>query len=217
MNRTLAVAAASTLFTLSTPVLANNLSGFFVGADATIAESYNFDATFLNAVRENDVGDVEGIGISDSFGSFDVKAGYNFDLGSKLFVGLEANYNLSGIDEAFFESTSRSTNSIAKEDSYGIRAKIGRLVSDDTAFYGILGYQITDFELTSVDSETSVNTNDHGGITYGVGATYSVAPNVLITAEAVRTDYSSEKYFQGADVDPNETKINLGIAYRFDI
>ena len=210
MNRTLAVAAASTLFTLSTPVLANNLSGFFVGADATIAESYHFDTTFL------DDGDVTGVGISDSFGSFDVKAGYNFDLGSKLFVGLEANYNLSGIDEVFEDSSSQ-TRSFAKEDSYGIRAKIGRLVSDDTAFYGILGYQITDFELTSVDSETSVNTNDHGGITYGVGATYSVAPNVLITAEAVRTDYSSEKYFQSFDIDPNETKINVGIAYRFDI
>lgn len=217
MKRALIAASTSSLLLLSTSAFASELTGFYIGSDFSIAETYSFETTVVSDALGDTVGDSENIAIDDVFGSADVKIGYNFVFGRDLFAGIEANYNIAGIDEVF-EETDTERNSLSKEDSYGIRLKLGKAVTTEIAFYGILGYQSTEFNLETDDGEVFNFNNDHTGISYGIGATYAMTPNWLLSAEAMRTDYGSENYIQNTfDVEPSETKFNIGIAYRFDI
>jgi outer membrane immunogenic protein len=126
------------------------------------------------------------------------------------------NYNLAGIDENVIDEEGNVVD-LSKESSYGIRGKIGAAIADNVALYGIIGYQKTEFELTVTDEESRSDTNDHTGVVYGIGATYAIAPNVLLTAEATQTDLGDETYFQESDIQADGTQLGIGLAYRFDI
>lgn len=207
--------AAMSLLALSSGATADNLSGINVGASVVLGESLTGEAT--DNADSDTPGTVDTIGASDNFGSFDLKIGYNSVLSNGMFLGAEANYNATGIDETVIDEVGNKVD-LGKESSYGIRGKLGAALNDDVALYGIVGYQSTEFDITAADEDSSTSEeNDHTGISYGIGVTYAIQSNLLLTAEAIQTDYDDKTYFEGSDVEADETQFGVGLAYRFDI
>jgi len=218
MKRVLATATASSLLLLSTSALADNLSGFYAGASVALAETVALSVED-NAESDNP-GESNTFSASDQFGSVDVKVGFNKVLDNNLFVGIEGNYNLSGIDENVVdEPSNNNVVDFSKESLYGIHGKIGSAVAEDIALYGILGYQTTELKIKARDEDGSPvsKENDHSGVVYGIGATYTFMPNVLLTAEATQTDFDEATYFGNSDAEADNTQFSIGLAYRFDI
>lgn len=199
---------------------ADNLSGVIVGLDVTAAESYDVKTTATDKVQTSDnPGDVEHVALSNNFGSADLKLGYNWVFENGLYAGLAVNYNLNGIDENVEKDANGDFLGISKEDAYGAELRLGGAVNESTAFYGIVGYQNADFELKlPPDSSFNGKQQSHDGVRYGVGATYAITDNVLLSAEATQTDYDSKDYLDGQyNVEAKETEFGLGIAYRFGL
>ncbi|AUB79308.1 hypothetical protein BBH56_09490 [Spiribacter roseus] len=192
-----------------------------MGLDVTAAESFDIKSTATDKVQSNTdaPGDVEHSALSNNFGSADLKLGYNWVSENGLYVGFAANYNLNGIDENFDKDSDGDTVGTTKEDAYGAEVKLGAAVSDSTAFYGIVGYQSADFKLSINTPEGSTNDKQsHSGVRYGIGATYAITENILLSAEATQTDYDSKDYLDGQyKVEAKETEFGLGIAYRFGL
>ena len=215
MKRTFTATTASTLLLMTTTAFADNISGIHAGGSVTLAETVAGLAD--ETANSANPGESSTVGASDQLGSVDLKVGYNQVLENSIFVGVEANYNLTGIDENVIDEENNVVD-LSKESSYGIRGKIGSAISDNVALYGIIGYQMTEFEVTVADEgDTFPEAKDHTGIVYGIGATYAVMPNFLLTAEATQTDLGDETYFQETDVGVDETQFGIGLAYRFDI
>lgn len=215
-----ACAVASAGILVAGNVAADNLSGVIVGLDVTAAESYDFKPTATDKVQSDTdaPGDVEHVALSNNFGSADLKLGYNWVFENGLYAGLAVNYNLNGIDENFEEDTDGDTTGISKEDAYGAELRLGAAVSESTAFYGIVGYQNADFELKFSPDSSFNDKQSHSGVRYGVGATYAITENILLSAEATQTDYDSKDYIDGQyKVEAKETEFGLGIAYRFGL
>jgi outer membrane autotransporter protein len=209
--------AAMSLLALSSAATADNLSGINVGGSVVLGESLTAEAT--ENKKGDNPGDSDSIGATDNFGSADLKIGYNAVLSNGMFLGAEANYNLTGIDENVIDEPSKPNKvDVSKEGASGLRGKLGAALNDDIALYGIVGYQSTEFEVTAADEDSSTSEkNDHTGVSYGIGMTYAVQSNLLVTAEAIQTNYDDKTYFDESDIEPDETQFGVGLAYRFDI
>lgn len=213
MRKGISIFAAMSLFALSGAATADNLSGINIGAFAVLGESISVGSTDNDEAETP--GDFSTAGASDSFGSADLKIGYNAVLSNGVFLGAEANYNLIGIDKNISDEPSEPDKlDLSKESSYGLRGKIGVALNGNTAVYGIVGYQSSKFKATGLDFEDA---NYLKGFTMGVGLTYAIQNNLLITAEATQTDYGKETYFGVSDIEAKETQFGIGLAYRFDI
>lgn len=217
MRKGISIFAAMSLFALSGAATADNLSGINIGAFAVLGESISLEVTRND--KHPDPGDFETRGASDSFGSADLKIGYNAVLSNGVFLGAEANHNLIGIDKNIHDEKSVNTKfDLSKESSYGLRGKIGVALNDITAVYGIVGYQSSKFKTKGQSGGAGLeDANYHQGFTMGVGLTYAIQNNLLITAEATQTDYGEETYFGVSDIEAKETQFGIGLAYRFDI
>lgn len=216
MKRSLAAATASSLLLLCTSAFADNLSGYYVGASVTLGETLS--GTAEGNSQADNPGESSTTGASDQFGSTDLKFGFNQVLENNMFVGIEGSYSLTGIDENVTDQPSQDdVLNISIESSYGIRGKLGAAVADKAALYGILGYEMSELKLSGPDEGGFAEDNDHTGIVYGIGATYAVTSNVLMTAEATQTNLGSETYFGEFDIEGDVTQINIGLAYRFNL
>jgi opacity protein-like surface antigen len=207
------LAATVSLVAISTPATADSLSGFYLGAAVTAGQTV--EGTAVENAQADNPGDSDTVGASDQFGSVDLRFGYNKVLDNKMLIGIEGNYSVTGIDENVIdESSVDNVVDVSQESAYGLRGKLGAAVLDNVALYGILGYQKTEFE---VDVGDNAETNDHGGMVYGFGVTYAVAPNILMTGEAIQTDLDDEEYFGETDIEIDSTSFTVGVAYRFDL
>jgi outer membrane immunogenic protein len=107
--------AAFAAAVLSTPALAADFAGPYVGAGVT-----------LDNVQGS--GALEGIGFSGVGGT--AFAGYNLALGESTFAGVEANIDLNTADAGGVEA----------KWGWGVGARFGYRLNDSTALYGRAGY-----------------------------------------------------------------------------
>lgn len=209
MNRLIPVAVASTLLIITIPVFASNLTGPYLGGSIALSNSFSANYSEDSGVSGN-------FSVSETLSSADLVAGYSFVTASNIYTAFEASYTFGGPDE---EVLSDGTNRIelAKDDAFGVKAKLGFAVNDKSAVYGILGYSRVEAELTATTSNLNVSdSDDFNGYTTGIGGAYSVTDNVNLTVEGTYTDYDKEEY-NSFSFDPEETRVTLGLAYQFNI
>ncbi len=142
------------------------------------------------------------------------------------YLGLQANVHMN--DAEFQSSASEPGFQISVDldvkESYGLDARIGRLVSDNVLFYGLLGYQLT--KVVGRVSATGIGSLDDddtfGGVRGGFGVEYVTDNRVFTRMEYTMTLYGSERleFSDGVDTfsvraEPQASAIHLGMGYRF--
>ena len=115
--RKIALVAAATVTVVSTPALAN---GPYIGIGVT---------------HENVAGasGFEGLGLSGIGGT--VFAGYSLPVNESVFVGVEANFDLSSA------KVGDKTAGTEADHAFGISGRLGTNLNDKTSLYGRVGYQ----------------------------------------------------------------------------
>lgn len=200
-------------------VASSTLTGFSVGAGVDLYNDIE--------IESEDVSDGETVkyDFSDNLSSFDLVAGYATVLNNGLYLAGDVRYMVGdGADDSFPGDTAVT---LLEKEAFSINSKVGFLPTPDIAVYGILGYGMSEFEgglsvTTSGVTVSSTQSEDHDGLRYGIGASHSIAENLIISLDAVIQDLSSERYTYtiggddfAFDVDGETTTIDLSIAYRF--
>ncbi len=198
--RKLAFAAAIAAASIASPALAGGYATLRLSHDATEVQIEEGGA---------DVSENTGKGIGFGFA-----VGYDFDLGSAAFVGIEA-----GIDES---TASRSTDidgdtieiSAGREIS-GV-ARFGLKPSEAVKLYGLVGYADASVKL----SDSGVSESDSkGGLVYGAGIGYNFSDKIGASLEYRRlsvdggTELESDLFVD--DINFNKSRILVGLSYRF--
>jgi outer membrane immunogenic protein len=111
--------AALAALTFCSPAMASN-TGPYVGVGVT---------------HDNvaSAGDLEGAGVNGIGGT--VFVGFDFPVGDKLFLGVDANFDVSSAKAGDSDFGAKAKN------SFGSSARLGINVNDSTALYGRMGYQ----------------------------------------------------------------------------
>ena len=172
--RKIAFVAAVAVAAVSTPALAK---GPYVGVGVT---------------HENTsaAADLEGAGFSGIGGT--VFAGYSLPVGETVFVGVEANFDLSS---AKFFNTDENVG-LESDHAYGISGRLGVNLNEKTSLYGRVGYQrgrhtatdATDTTKAALKTKTS-----YDGLRLGAGLSTAVTEKVSLRGEYSRTHYSLNK------------------------
>lgn len=180
--------AAVAAFTAS-PALAAADAGPYVGVAVT---HDNLGGT----------GDFEGIGANGIGGS--VFAGFNFDLSSSVFAGVEANFDLASADIDVAD--------LKADHAYGVSGRFGYRPSENVALYGRVGYQ-----RGRLTVDNNLPTEDHlgaDGLRLGAGVEANVSSNV-----AVRVEYNHTHYYldtpAGVDGGLANNQATVGVVFGF--
>lgn len=147
-------------------------------------------------------GDFEGIGANGVGGS--VFAGYNFDLSSSVFAGVEANFDLSSADI--------DAADLKADHAYGISGRLGYRPSENVALYGRVGYQRGRLTIdNNLPTETHFGAD---GLRLGAGVEANVSGNV-----AVRVEYNHTHYYldtpAGVDGGLANNQATVGVVFGF--
>lgn len=214
MHRIFSIAAAATLFVSATPVFAAALTGPYVGGSLALSESFSADYT-------EDGGYKASFTASETVSSADLLAGYSFVTSENIYTAFEAYYSLGGASETLINDPSVPVSGdLEKENAFGFKGKLGLAFNNSSAVYGILGYGRSEAEITFTDNSGSTSdSDDFSGYVTGVGGAYAISKSLVLTVEGTYTDYDKESYEFSFDpaIDPNETRVNIGLAYQFDI
>lgn len=166
--RKFVLVAAAAVAVVSTPALASN-SGPYIGAGVT-HENVSTGA------------DLEGVGFSGVGGT--VFAGYNMPVSEQVFVGVEANFDLS--------SAKFGDNAVAlkADHAFGFSGRVGTNLNEKTSLYGRVGYQRGRLGFTALGVK---ETEWFDGLRLGAGVETAVSEKILLRAEYGRTHYSLSK------------------------
>ncbi len=124
----------------------------------------------------------------DSGSSYQIGAGYQFDLGdSPFFVALEGFYGIEDIQ-------TRNINSILitevdVEARYGARVVSGIDVTDNFSFYTHGGYTWVDFDLTNrytFAPPVTQRSDTESAFSYGMGVRYGITENISAVVDYTR-------------------------------
>lgn len=137
------------------------------------------------------------------------------------YVGIEGNVGQSAAE--YKEKFGADASSLTRELSYGVAAILGTNINQSTSLYGTLGYQLTNFELSSkIDGVGKATTDeDFGGLRAGVGLKSDITDMLSLRLQWTRTFYDKEtlKFDRlggdGLDFDIEESVFSLGIQGRF--
>ncbi|MFV3075109.1 outer membrane protein [Niveispirillum fermenti] len=181
-----------------------------VGAAPSLAQS-PFDGAYVGAYTgytDNNASAASGAANAkfDSDGwLYGAYAGYgktfdSFYLGGEIDLG---SADISGKGTVAGLPTSLSMN-----ESYGISARAGYLISNDALLYGRVGWQRTNYEVSVGSGATRIKADDTlDGLRLGGGLEYALTQNVLARVEYNYTDYDKTRF--------DENQIRVGVAYRF--
>ncbi len=160
--RKLALVAAAAVTVVSTPALAN---GPYIGIGVT---------------HENVAGasGFEGLGFSGIGGT--VFAGYSLPVNESVFVGVEANFDLSSA------KVGDKTAGTEADHAFGISGRLGTNLNDKTSLYGRVGYQRGRLGFTA--NNVTV-TKSFDGLRLGAGVQTALTEKVSLRAEYGRTHY----------------------------
>lgn len=182
----LAAAAAVT----ASPALAAADAGPYVGVAVT---HDNISGT----------GDAEGLGFNGIGGS--AFLGYNFDLGTSTFAGLEANFDVASADV---------DSAAVKADYYfGVSGRLGFRPSENVALYGRVGYQ-----RGRVTGDNGLATEFHesaDGLRLGAGVEANVSENVAVRVEYNHTHYYIDDTLTGVDAGLANNQATVGVVFGF--
>ncbi|TCB27865.1 porin family protein [Acinetobacter sp. ANC 4633] len=158
-----------------------------------------------------------------------ILGGYNWALGSKAILGIEAGYNYyrkaddykdlldcSGAECQFKSDVKQSVSAVGR---------VGYLVTNNTLLYGLFGYSGAQIKrslnviIEGTDSETNKKWQD--GWVAGAGVEYLASKNVSVKLEYRYSDLGHSAYnlsgFQGIreKFDYTQDQVLLGVNYRF--
>ncbi|GEM_PF-2212240 len=200
---------ASCMMIPSVAAAADSISGGYVGISGALGDS------FISEYEEPNALSVSASGM-DTFSSADIALGYNLVTDDDILLGAEAFYTTGGPEDDLL-STDDLSIQVSKDNGFGLKGKIGYAINDSSAFYGVLGYTQVEGKLTAKTNNNEFDfTDDFGGTVFGVGGVFSVADNLLVTTEGTYSDLSDESY-NGYSFDSKETRVTVGVAYRFDM
>lgn len=181
-----------------------------VGAAPSLAQS-PFDGAYVGAYTgytDNNASAASGTANAEFdadgwlYGAY---AGYGktFD---KLYLGGEI--DLGSADISGKGTVAGLTTRLDTNESYGISARAGYLVTNDALLYGRVGYQRTNYDVSVGTGATKISASDTlDGLRLGGGLEYALTDNVLARVEYNYTDYDETKF--------HENQVRVGVAYRF--
>ncbi|MEN5300068.1 outer membrane protein [Brucella sp. TWI559] len=150
-----------------------------------------------------------------------VYAGYNFDMGNNVILGLEGNFNYNDLkksnDYAFKNTLSYTTKS-QLEWSGALRARAGYAI-DRFMPYIAGGLAFGNIKTSYADSARDFsNSKTKTGWTIGAGVDYAATNNVILRLEYRYTDFGKDNFDFGDTAMRNSVKTNdirIGVAYKF--
>lgn len=234
-KHTIAYATALIAATVTMPTNAQGLNayaGLNLGWNATAIEtktSTNVDlGTGGGTALIN-----EKVDFAASGAAFGGVAGLKFPI-STGYLAIEANIADSSAEaesEAKIDGTTISASSITSDLSYGLTGILATEIASKTHLYGLLGYQMTDFEAQYTDRDTATNDivkgkmdDSFGGARVGAGIETAVTSALSVRLEWSQTYYSEEEFeFETTtssdpatiEYEPVETRVTLGIIGHF--
>lgn len=214
--RKLTIAIVST-FACATTAHAAPFSGGFVGVEVTRdsyevkAEDLDLGGTLLN---------LDGLS-GNGFGG-GVYAGYDFSVTPDVFLGVEANATLSGasISASLSGGEDLLGAKVKARESYGLSARLGYKLAENTGLYARVGWQNTRFKTTVFDADETwfSDKRTEDAFVYGAGLETAVGTSVSLRVEYLMEDYGSagldsDLGISGIKVD--NSKLSMGVSYRF--
>ncbi|HYC03035.1 MAG TPA: outer membrane beta-barrel protein [Azospirillaceae bacterium] len=219
--RSLVIATSALVALSATPALAK---GAFDGAYAGLQGGWSFvtpdaDHSFPGTTATTST-DKTSDGVN---GGIYAGFGQTFD---RLYVGAEVEAGYSDADGIARSGLNRY--SFEANESYGVAARLGYLVTDTALVYGRLGWQRTDVDFTGTRTSAVVGapavtgrfSGDLDGVRYGAGTELALGHNLLVRAEYSYTDYENLRVAYpsasgSSAVDAHENLVRVGVAYRF--
>lgn len=165
-------------------------------------------------------------GLSESFKSNGflggVYAGYNFDIGDNVILGVEGNFDYSDLKKSngYYGSsnTLAYTTKSELEWSGALRARAGYAM-DRFMPYIAGGLAFGDIKTNYADSAREFsNSQTKTGWTIGAGVDYAATDNVILRLEYRYTDFGNNNFDFGDTAMRNSVKTNdvrVGVAYKF--
>ena len=202
-------------------------------AGATSAHAETFSGPFIGAQISRDAYEVKAEGTDLGFATLDLDGlsgngvggglyvGYDYALSNTVFFGVEANANFSGasISAQLDDGVDSVSGKIKARESFGLTARLGAMIAENTAVYARGGWQSTKFKAQAfdgVDSYSSKTMQD--ALVYGAGLETRIAAQTSVRIEYLIEDYGSaglnkDLGANGILVDNN--KLSLGISWRY--
>lgn len=212
---TIALAAVS-----ATSAMAEPFSGPYLGVELS-RDAYEVQANDLSLELDGTPITVSADGLSANGVAGGVFAGYDLRVSGSAFVGVEANFNYSSasISASGTDGVDTLSGDIKARESYGVGARLGALVSSNTAVYARLGWQNTKFKTTASLSGSSVSdSRTEDAFVYGGGLETFLNDRLSLRVEYTRADYGDAGLNQDLGVNGMKVendKVSLGASYRF--
>ena len=149
--------------------------------------------------QSRDIANIDGVNSHGVIGGGQI--GYDQQVGSWVF-GVFGSYNFSGMetDISFDEFSAK----IEKDDEWTAGIRAGRLLSERTMLYGLIGYTQTDYQFTaSPDVKGLKDKVTFDGVTFGAGLEHALTQNVFLGIEGSHTIYGDETILDSYDADSN--------------
>lgn len=181
------IAAASVFAVASTPAVAQNFSGPFVGVEFGL-DSFEAKTPEVNGISGNGV-------VGGVFAGYDVSFG-------NLFAGVEGEVSLSdariSYDDGFDALQARA------KESFGASARLGAKINDSTGLYARAGWVNT--KLKARENGALLFSDSNDGLVLGAGVETGLANNTSLRVEYNYADYN--------DFLKNNS-VRAGVAVRF--
>lgn len=148
-----------------------------------------------------------------------VYAGYNFDLGNSVVLGVDADVTYNDVNKKI--DTGLETLKTELRWSGAVRARAGYAVDRFLPYIagGVAFGQVKNNYSVSALNRSFSDKNTLTGWTIGAGVDYAATDNLIVRLEYRYTDYGRKDFdFGGASSIRNKFKTNdvrLGIAYKF--
>lgn len=210
---------------LTTPCFA----GFYIGAGLG-PEGAQFDqkshVVRLVANGPLNIVDKEQFSGTGIFGTLFAGYGWKHD---RFYLAGELNANLSSLkyqlinDEYINQTFSKTTFTI--KNSEGVSLLPGYFLSDNTLFYGRIGYINGRLKIKQSDPSINSSTSNRNGIRYGLGIRHDITEQVTLMMDYSQINYDSIKSdtfdpFGGVrkttKLYSNTAQVAFGLIYNFD-
>lgn len=161
-------------------------------------------------------------GISGNGVGGGIYAGYDYLIGGSLFVGVEANANISSasISASYDDGVDEIGAKIKAKESLGVSSRLGFKVAEQTGIYARLGWQTTKFKASASLNGSSLYSDStwEEAFVYGAGIETGLGANTAIRVEYVNEDYGSAGINSSLGVNGirvDNSKISAGLSYQF--
>jgi opacity protein-like surface antigen len=207
MMKTLCLAAALAAVA-TTPALAQDQGGFYVGGEVGYAKPKN-ELTYTPTTGPTLKGSSDKTGFN--FGGF---AGYGTVLGGNLYLGAEG--ALSGGGGESSKTFGATKVHLDPKFRYSGAARVGMTLGESGLLYGKVGLERRKLEASVPGSKKTLTQQ---GMVYGVGYEQKLSETFGLRGELTRVSYGDKTAaFKGGDklkIDSKETRLSIGGVVHF--